>query len=64
MRRGVASGSLPVFLDTVVRRLGPLDAIHLATADPLLPELTGLMTYDAELAAASTEIGIAVVAPR
>jgi uncharacterized protein len=45
------------------RRLGSLDAIHLATADPFLPELTGLVTYDAELAAASAEIGIAVIAP-
>jgi len=47
-----------------IRRLGSLDAIHLATADPFLPELTGLVTYDAELAAASAEIGIAVIAPR
>ena len=46
-----------------IRRLGPLDAIHLATADPFTPELTGLVTYDAELAAASSELGIAVMAP-
>jgi hypothetical protein len=46
-----------------IRRLGSLDAIHLATADPLLPELTGLVTYDVELAAASSELGIAVLAP-
>ena len=46
-----------------IRRLGSLDAIHLATADPFVPELTGLVTYDAELAAASSEIGIAVIAP-
>ena len=46
-----------------IRRLGSLDAIHLATADPFVPELTGLVTYDAELAAASAEIGITVIAP-
>ncbi len=46
-----------------IRRLGSLDAIHLATADPFVPELTGLVTYDAELAAASLEVGIAVIAP-
>jgi predicted nucleic acid-binding protein len=37
-----------------IRRLGSLDAIHLATADPFLTELTGFVTYDAELAAAAT----------
>jgi uncharacterized protein len=46
-----------------IRRLGSLDAIHLATADPFLPELAGLVTYDVELAAASSELGIAVIAP-
>jgi uncharacterized protein len=46
-----------------IRRLGSLDAIHLATADPFLPELTGLVTYDGELAAAAAEIGIPVLAP-
>jgi uncharacterized protein len=46
-----------------IRRLGSLDAIHLATADPFVPELTGLVTYDVELAAASAELGIAVIAP-
>jgi uncharacterized protein len=45
------------------RRLGSLDAIHLATADPFRPELSGLVTYDAELAAASAELGIEVIAP-
>lgn len=47
-----------------VRSLGSLDAIHLASADPFLPELTGFVTYDAELAAAAAELGAAVVAPR
>jgi uncharacterized protein len=46
-----------------VRRLGSLDAIHLATVDPFIPELAGLVTYDAELASASTELGITVIAP-
>ena len=46
-----------------IRKLGSLDAIHLATADPFLPELTGLVTYDGELAYAATEIGIAVLSP-
>lgn len=46
-----------------IRRLGSLDAIHLATADPFLPELTGFVTYDVELAAASAELGMAALAP-
>ena len=46
-----------------IRRLGSLDAVHLATADPFLPELTGLVTYDGELAHAAAEIGIAVLTP-
>ena len=46
-----------------IRKLGSLDAIHLATADPFLLELTGLVTYDGELAYAATEIGIAVLSP-
>ena len=46
-----------------IRRLGSLDAIHLATADPFLAEVTGFVTYDAELAAAATELGLPVAAP-
>lgn len=46
------------------RRLGSLDAIHLATADPFIPELTELVTYDAELGEAATERGMTVIAPR
>ncbi len=46
-----------------IRRLGSLDAIHLATADPFLAELTGFVTYDVELTAAAAEIGLPVVAP-
>jgi uncharacterized protein len=40
-----------------------LDAIQLATADPLLTDVAGFVTYDAELAAAATELGLPVVAP-
>ena len=46
-----------------MRRLGSLDAIHLATADPFLTELTDFVTYDGELAAAATELGLPVTAP-
>lgn len=45
------------------RRLGSLDAIHLATAEPFVGELTGFVTYDDELAAAAAEVGITAVAP-
>jgi uncharacterized protein len=46
-----------------IRRLGSLDAIHLATADPFLEELTGFVTYDVELAAAASELGLPAVTP-
>jgi len=46
-----------------IRGLGSLDAIHLATADPFLAELTGFVTYDSELAAAAAEVGQPAVAP-
>jgi len=46
-----------------IRRLGSLDAVHLATADPFLTELTDFVTYDNELALAATEIGFPVTAP-
>jgi uncharacterized protein len=46
-----------------IRRLGSLDAVHLATADPFLTELTDFVTYDNELALAATEIGFPVNAP-
>ncbi|WP_020575292.1 type II toxin-antitoxin system VapC family toxin [Actinopolymorpha alba] len=44
-------------------RLGSLDAIHLASADPFRVELTEFVTYDQELAAASSELGFPVGAP-
>jgi predicted nucleic acid-binding protein len=44
-------------------RLGSLDAIHLASADPFRGELTDLVTYDGELAAAAATLGFPVTAP-
>ena len=44
-------------------KLGTLDAIHLASADPFRDELTGFVTYDHELAAAAGALGLPVVAP-
>lgn len=44
-------------------RLGSLDAIHLASADPFRTDLTEFVTYDQELAAAAGELGFPVSAP-
>jgi predicted nucleic acid-binding protein len=44
-------------------RLGSLDALHLASADPFRPHLEHLVTYDHELAQAATDLGIPVLAP-
>jgi uncharacterized protein len=46
------------------RMLRSLDAIHLATARVLRPDLTSLVTYDDRLAKAASDAGIAVVAPQ
>lgn len=46
------------------RRLRSLDAIHLASARVLGPELSGLATYDSRLATAARDAGIPVVNPR
>ena len=46
-----------------VRRLGALDAVHVATADPFLGVLTDFVTYDGELAAAAIELGLPVTTP-
>jgi predicted nucleic acid-binding protein len=46
-----------------VARLGSLDAIHLATADPFRTDLTDFVTYDGELSAAATDLGFPVTAP-
>jgi predicted nucleic acid-binding protein len=45
------------------RLLRSLDAIHLAIARLLGPELTALLTYDDRLAKAAAEAGIPVLAP-
>jgi predicted nucleic acid-binding protein len=46
------------------RLLRSLDAIHLATARVLGPDLDGLTTYDDRLAKAARDAGIPVIAPR
>ena len=46
-----------------VPRLGSLDAIHLASADPFRPELTEFVTYDQELAKAAAGLGFPAGAP-
>jgi uncharacterized protein len=45
------------------RSLRSLDAIHLATARLLSPDLDALVTYDSRLASAATDAGLAVLAP-
>lgn len=47
-----------------VPRLGSLDALHLASADPFRPELEEFVTYDEELANAARDLGFPVAAPR
>jgi uncharacterized protein len=46
------------------RMLRSLDAIHLATARVLGPDLDGLATYDERLAVAAKDAGIPVIDPR
>jgi uncharacterized protein len=46
------------------RGLCSLDAIHLATARILAPELDGLITYDDRLSRAAIEAGLTVLSPR
>ena len=45
------------------RGLRSLDAIHLATARILAPELEGLVTYDDRLIKAAPDAGLATVSP-
>ena len=45
------------------RGLRSLDAIHLATARILAPELDALVTYDDRLMRAATEAGLVTVSP-
>jgi uncharacterized protein len=44
-------------------RLGSLDAIQLASADPFRANLTELVTYDLELAKAASDLGFPASAP-
>jgi predicted nucleic acid-binding protein len=46
------------------RGLRSLDAIHLATARILAPELDGLLSYDDRLSKAARDAGLAVLSPR
>jgi uncharacterized protein len=46
-----------------VAKLGSLDAIHLASADPFRADLTDLVTYDRELAGAAVDLGFPVTTP-
>jgi predicted nucleic acid-binding protein len=46
-----------------VPRLGSLDAIHLASADPFRPELTEFITYDQDLTKAAAGLGFPAGAP-
>jgi predicted nucleic acid-binding protein len=45
------------------RKLGSLDSIHLASADPFRVELTHFITYDRELTKAAEGLGLPVSAP-
>lgn len=47
-----------------VPRLGSLDAIHLASAEPFRIELAEFVTYNKELIHAAAELGFPVNAPR
>jgi predicted nucleic acid-binding protein len=46
-----------------VPKLGSLDAIHLASAEPLRADLTDLVTYDQELARAAQDLDLPVTSP-
>jgi predicted nucleic acid-binding protein len=43
--------------------LRSLDAIHLATAQLMAPDLDAVVTYDRRMAQAAAALGFAVVAP-
>jgi len=44
-------------------RLGSLDPIHLATAEPFRADVTAFVTYDDELSEAARALGFPVSAP-
>jgi len=51
-------------MDEPDRALRSLDAIHLATARIVGPELDGLVTYDIRLTTAASGAGLVVVSPQ
>jgi predicted nucleic acid-binding protein len=51
-------------MDEPDRALRSLDAIHLATARIVSPDLDGLVTYDIRLTTAASDAGLAVVSPQ
>ena len=71
-RKTLASVDLVRINDRVLNAAGvmlpvslrALDAIHLATARQLGPELHQLITYDDRMAEGATGLGIRVVSPR
>lgn len=44
-------------------KLGSLDAVHLASAEPFRSDLSGFVTYDKELGTAAEELGFPVLSP-
>ena len=44
-------------------RLGSLDSMHLASADPFREDLTDFVTYDSDLRRAATDLGFPVISP-
>lgn len=46
------------------RALRSLDAIHLATAGILAPDLDGLVSYDARLTTAASDAGLVTLSPQ
>ncbi|MDX2970540.1 type II toxin-antitoxin system VapC family toxin [Kribbella solani] len=44
-------------------KLGSLDAVHLASAEPFRSELSEFVTYDKELITAAEELGFPVLVP-
>ena len=57
------SGVLADAADVDPLSLRTLDAIHLATALALLPDIDGMVVYDRRLAGAAREAGLTVWAP-
>jgi len=54
---------LPAAMQIGGTTLRSLDAIHLATAASIAPELGGLITYDHRMAAEGLTLGLHVLAP-